>query len=188
MSKKHKHDHDEDRPRATSDADEAQVEAPSGAEGEPSAPDERDDLLARLQRVSADYLNYQKRVQRDIEQARDYANEGLIKAFLDVLDDMERSLEAARANHHEDDALLQGMQLVHDKALETLGKFGVKCIEAEGEPFDPELHSALMQQATDEVPPQTVLQEVQKGYQLKGRTIRPSNVIVSKPVESEPQE
>ena len=188
MSKKHKHDRNAEMPETTSQAGEAQARVPSGAEGEPSVTDERDDLLARLQRVSADYLNYQKRVQRDIEQAREYANEGLIKAFLDVLDDMERSLEAARANHHEDDALLQGMQLVHDKALEILGKFGVKRIQAEGEPFDPELHSALMQQETDEVPPQTVLQEVQRGYQLKGRTIRPSNVIVSKPVEDEPQE
>lgn len=144
-----------------------------------SVQEDRDDLLARLQRVSADYLNYQKRVQRDIEQARDYANEEIIKALLGVLDDMERALEAANANHDADDPLMKGMQLVHDKAAETLGKFGLERIDAEGEPFDPDKHSAMMQEPSDEHPPQTVLRELQKGYLLKGRTIRPSAVVVS---------
>jgi molecular chaperone GrpE len=144
------------------------------------ARDERDDLLARLQRVSADYLNYQKRAQRDVADAREYANEGLIKSLLPVVDDMERALDAARENHGEDDPLFTGMQLVHDKALEVLGTFGVTGIEAVGADFDPEKHAAMMQQPSDEHPPQTVLQELQRGYQLKGRTIRPSSVIVSR--------
>ena len=147
---------------------------------------ERDDLLARLQRVSADYLNYQKRVQRDMVQAREFANEHLIKALLDVLDDMERALEAARANHVEDDLLLQGMGLVHDKVMETLGRFGLERIEAEGQPFDPDQHSAMMQEQSAKYPPQTVLRELQKGYRLKGRTLRPSAVVVSQSPE-EPQ-
>ena len=147
---------------------------------------ERDDLLGRLQRVSADYLNYQKRAQRDIEQAREFANETLIKNLLAVLDDMERALEAARANHDEDDPLLTGMQMVHDKAVETLGKFGLTLIDAAGQPFDPELHAAMLQQPSADCPPQTVLQEVVRGYRLKGRTIRPSSVIVSKAPDGEP--
>ena len=141
---------------------------------------ERDDLLARLQRVSADYVNYQKRAQRDLEQARLFANEDLIKALLPVIDDMERALAAARENHGKDDALFKGMQLVHEKALETLGRFGVKGIQAEGKPFDPESHTAMMQQPADDCEPNTVLQEVQRGYQLRGRTIRPASVVVSK--------
>ena len=171
-SKKHK----KDKPAWPSD------EQPGRAEGGDSPETlqlERDDLLARLQRLSADYLNYQKRVQRDIAEAREFANEELIKSLLGVLDDMERALDAARANHAEDDPLLEGMQLVHDKAFETLGKFGLSAIEAAGRPFDPEKHSAMMQQASDEHPPQTVLQELQKGYLLKGRTIRPARVVVS---------
>jgi len=144
------------------------------------ARDERDDLLARLQRVSADYVNYQKRAQRDVSEAREYANESLIKSLLPVLDDMERALDAARENHGEDDPLFTGMQLVHDKALEVLGSFGVTVIEAVGTEFDPEKHAAMMQQPTEEHPPQTVLQELQRGYELKGRTIRPSSVIVSR--------
>ncbi len=141
---------------------------------------DRNDLLARLQRVSADYLNYQKRIQRDIDQMRRYANEELIRALLGVLDDMERSLEAARTNHDESDPLLQGMQMVHDKALKTLGAFGLQYIEAEGKPFDPQQHSAMMQEPSEDHPPQTVLRELQKGYRLKDRTIRPSAVVVSK--------
>jgi len=86
---------------------------------------QRDDLMARLQRVSADYLNYQKRVQRDISEARDFANADLIGELLAMLDDMERALQAARANHGEDDPLLTGMQLVYDKALDVLARHGL---------------------------------------------------------------
>lgn len=140
---------------------------------------ERDDLMGRLQRVSADYLNYQKRVRRDITETREFANTELIRNLLGMLDDMERALEAARVNHAEDDPLLTGMQMVHDKAMETLGKFGLTVIEAIDKPFDPDKHSAMMQEPSDVHPPQTVLRELQKGYQLKGRTIRPTAVVVS---------
>ena len=177
MGKKGKPRPDADEPPAA-EADEHAAAPDAGAE--PASPEqERDDLLARLQRVSADYLNYQKRVRRDIEQAREYANESLMKALLEVLDDMERALGAARANHSEDDPLLAGMQLAHDKALATLGKFGLTPIEASGRPFDPDRHAAMMQEPSDEHPPRTVLRELQKGYQLKGRTLRPSAVVVS---------
>ena len=159
-------------------------EIPAQAEEEPADPlaaaqAERDDLLRRLQRVSADYMNYQKRAQRDIEQAREFANETLIKALLPVLDDMERALAAARDNHGEDDPLFTGMQMVHDQALETLGRFGLRLIDAEGKEFDPERHTAMMQQPSDGVAPNMVLQELQKGYELKGRTVRATAVIVS---------
>ena len=148
---------------------------------------EPEDLLARLQRVSADYLNYQKRAQRDLIQAREFANEQLIKDLLPILDDMERAIEAARANTNAEDSLLTGMQLVHDNVAATLGRFGLKVIDAAGQPFDPQKHSAMMQQPSGDHPPQTVLQELQKGYQLKGRTIRPCSVIVStEPPADEP--
>jgi len=140
---------------------------------------ERDDLLARLQRVSADYLNYQKRVQRDVEMAREFANEQLVKALLPVLDDLERALEAARQNHGQDDPLMTGTQLIHQKALETLGRFGLSAIEAEGKPFDPDAHSAVMQEPSDAHLPETVLRVLIRGYRLKGRIIRPCGVVVS---------
>ena len=140
---------------------------------------ERDDLFARLQRTAADYANYQKRAQREMTEARNFANTGLITQLLSVLDDMERALEAAADNHGQDDPLFKGMQLVHDKAIEVLGGFGLEIIEATGLPFDPEAHSAMLQQPTEAHPPQTVVQELQRGYRLKGRTIRPAAVVVS---------
>lgn len=140
---------------------------------------ERDDLLGRLQRVSADYLNYQKRIQRESSQAREYANEALLKALLGVLDDMERAFQAGRDNHPPDDPLLTGLQLVYDKALEVLGQFGLSAVQAEGKPFDPECQQAVAQEPSADVPPLTVLRELQKGYRLKARTIRPATVVVS---------
>jgi molecular chaperone GrpE len=140
---------------------------------------ERDDLLARLQRVSADYANYQKRMARQFEQARLYANEQIMRSLLSVIDDMERALAAAKQNHDADDPLLKGMQLVHDKQLDTLKQFGLGTIEAEGQPFDPDRHQAMMRQPTGDQEPMTVLQVVQKGYTLQGRTLRPAGVIVA---------
>lgn len=175
--------------------DDSQAQPPppvEGAEGETTEDAltalerDRNDLLSRLQRLSADYLNYQKRIQRDIDSAREFANEQLIKDLLPMLDDMERALEAGRANHDVDDPFLKGMQLVHDKALDTLGKFGLEVIEAKGEPFNPEFHQALMMQPTEEQPPQTVLSEAARGYILRGRTIRPAGVVVAVTPEDSP--
>lgn len=183
--------------KRSSDADDRLAEQPTCGDSDaeqPEAPDasaeaadepqdlqaERDNLLARLQRVSADYINYQKRVQREREDHLSFAHTDLIKALLPVLDDTERALEAAaRENHGEDDAFFKGMQLVHDKTLEVLSRFGCTVIQAVGEPLNPDKHSAVMQQPTTEHAPQTIIQEVQKGYLLNGRTLRPSGVIVA---------
>jgi molecular chaperone GrpE len=140
---------------------------------------ERDGLLARLQRVSADYLNYQKRVQRDIAEAREFANAELLKNLLGVLDDLERAIQAAQANHAADDPLLVGTQLVYDKALVMLERFGLSVIKAAGERFDPHKHHALRHEMSPDHPAGVVLAELQKGYELKGRTIRPAVVVVS---------
>lgn len=135
-------------------------------------------------RMMADYQNYQKRAAKETAAAREFANESMMKELLGVLDDMERGLDAAAENHDTDDPLLVGMQLVHDKLLDALRKFGLELIPAVGLPFDPEKHSAMMQEESDEFPPMTVISELQKGYELKGRTLRPSAVIVSKEAEN----
>lgn len=165
------------RDGAAEPADEAAA-APDAAGETAALRAERDELLGRLQRVSADYANYQKRVRRDIEEAQHYGAAGLIRAIIGVLDDLERAIEHAKANHPADDPLLVGTQLVYDKAQDVLRRFGVETVDASGE-FDPAVHEALMQQPTVEAPPMTVLSEVQKGYTLKGRTIRPAKVIVA---------
>ncbi|NQU76390.1 MAG: nucleotide exchange factor GrpE [Planctomycetes bacterium] len=183
-SKKHKA-YDEDT------AEEAPATEPSGAfESSPSGEGtagssleeltaERDNLLARLQRVSADYLNYQKRALREIEEARQFAVTGPILALLDVMDDLERAIEHARANHDSGDPLLVGTDLVYKKALDVLKRFSVEHIEALGRAFDPAMHDAILQQPAENVEPMTVISEVQKGYVLKGRTIRPAKVVVA---------
>lgn len=183
MTKHHHHHEKEQEQDQPQDQQELQ-EQQSVEEPEVKTPEqERDELLARLQRLGADYQNYQKRVQKDIANAREFANESLLKDLLSVLDDMERALAAAKENHTADDPLLKGVQMVHDNMLAVLNRYGLSPIEAAGLPFDPEKHSAMMQQPTDEVEPMTVMQEVQKGYTLKGRTLRPASVIVSKPLE-----
>jgi molecular chaperone GrpE len=160
--------------------------APAAAAHPPAPADEltalraeKDDLLKRLQRVSADFLNYQKRIQKEIQHSREFANEGLIKAMLPVLDDVERALESGAAKHAENDPLIKGLRLVKDKALAALGQFGLTVIECQGKPFDPDHHQAVTQQPSADVPPHTVLKELCKGYALQGRTIRPAMVIVS---------
>lgn len=162
-------------PQDEAPATDAPVEAPEAGGPE--------DLRARLQRLAADYQNYKKRAAKEKAQAREFANEDLLKQLLPVIDDMERALAAARENHGEDDPFLAGMQLVHDKTLEVLARFGLTTIEAVGKPFDPDRHSALMQEASETVEPMTVLREVQTGYDLKGRTLRPTGVVVSKAPE-----
>lgn len=137
--------------------------------------DERGDLLGRLQRLSADYLNYQKRAGREIADAREFANTEIAKDFLAVLDDMERALDHAA----EDDPLSEGMQLVHDKALEILGRHGLKPIIAQGEPFDPQRHEAMMTEPSGGYDTPTVLKELQRGYEFRGRVLRPTRVIIS---------
>lgn len=191
MSKKKQHSDADDQPDVDPGAQQADAAGADEAGDEPmSLAEERDDLLARLQRVSADYMNYQKRAQRERGENLSFARADLIKALLPALDDMERALQAARDNHGEDDVLFKGMQLVHDKTLEVLRQFGCTAIEACGMPFDPDKHSAIMQQPTDEHEPQTVIQELQRGYMFDGRTLRPSGVIVAvEPVaETDPAE
>jgi len=86
---------------------------------------ERDDLVRRLQRVAADHVNYQKRIHRELEQARAFANEDIIKALLPVLDDIDRALETAAAMLAEQDPLILGLRLVRSKAMATFGQFGL---------------------------------------------------------------
>lgn len=186
-SKKNKHDNSKPPHQEAHEAEAIESQDADSAPAEPSASQdplevvtaERDEYLSRLQRVSADYLNYQKRIQKEMTDAREYAIADFARAMLDVLDDLERAIEHARANHAQDDPLLVGTDLVYRKALEALKRFGVEPIEAEGHPFDPSRHEALMRQPTAEAEPMTVLAVAQKGYQLKDRTLRPSKVIVA---------
>jgi molecular chaperone GrpE len=142
---------------------------------------ERDDLFSRLQRLSADYVNYQRRTQREVQEERSRGVVDLAKAIIAVLDDLELAIDHGRANHPADDPLLRGTEMVHGNALAKLKEFGVQPVPSEGQPFDPRNHEALAHQPTDQAEPMTVIKEVQKGYTFHGKTIRPAKVIVAAP-------
>ena len=139
---------------------------------------ERDKYLDLARRTRADFENYQTRVRRDMEAERRYAAAALIAELLPVLDNLERALESAK-KAKADPTLLEGVEIVRRQFGDTLAKHGVAPIKPEHEPFDPNLHQAVMQQPSNEHPPMTVLMTVETGYKLHDRVIRPAKVIVS---------
>jgi len=147
---------------------------------------EKDELFGQLQRVSADYANYQKRVPKQISDSIGYEKERVIKTLLPVLDNFEHTLQ--NAHSAEDiDVLVKGIRIVYDQLLDVLKSHNIEQIEAQGEKFDPALHQAMTQRAEPDAEDNTVLEEFQKGYRLNGRVIRPSKVIVNKLAAAEPQ-
>jgi molecular chaperone GrpE len=150
---------------------------------------ERDDLLGKLQRVSADYANFQKRMTRQVADSIAYEKEHMIKTMLPVLDNFQHTLEKSHAAESVE-VVLQGVRIVYDQMLDILRSHGVEAIHAVDEPFDPSYHEAMMRREDPEHEDNTVLEEFQKGYTLNGRVIRPSKVIVNKLActEAGPQE
>jgi molecular chaperone GrpE len=136
---------------------------------------ERDEYLADLQRVAAEFENYRKRVARDQESLAARAHERLVKELLPVLDDLERALEAAE--EHEEAKLEQGVRLVQRELREALAGEGLVEIETNGR-FDPHVHEALLSQPSDE-DEGSILEVLQKGYRLGDRVLRPARVVVS---------
>lgn len=148
---------------------------------------EKDELFEKLQRVSADYANFQKRVPRQIADTIAYEKELIIKRFLPVLDNFEHTL-ANTVSAENLDAFLQGVRIIYDQMLDVLKSFGVEQIEAAGHNFDPAMHEAMMQRTEPDREADIVLEEFQKGYKLNGRMIRPSKVVVNKLPSETPAE
>ncbi len=149
---------------------------------------EKEELFGKLQRVSADYANYQKRAPKQIADTIAYEREKIIKTLLPALDNFEHTLQNA-ASAESGEVLIKGIQIVYDQMLDILKGHGVEQIEAVDKQFDPSMHQAMMQRAQAERGDNVVLEEFQKGYTLNGRVIRPSKVIVNKlPEEGEAQE
>ncbi|MFP4159912.1 MAG: nucleotide exchange factor GrpE [Desulfobacterales bacterium] len=146
-----------------------------------SAKKEAAETYDRLLRLSAEFENYKKRVQRQMEDNKKYANEELIKDLLSVVDNLERALSAAGEKKTDTDvSMAEGIEMTLNEILKILKKHDVTPVEAMGKPFDPAYHEALMQEETDEYPENTVVGEMQKGYLLHDRLIRPAMVSVSK--------
>lgn len=139
---------------------------------------ERDQYLDMARRTRAEFENYQKRNQKEREQDLRYAVGPLVRDLLPVMDNLDRALAAARQSG-DNGPLVQGVAMVQNQFLELLKRNGITRIDAQGQPFDPNLHQAVMQQPSAEHEPNTVLQVLEQGFQHHDRVLRPSKVIVS---------
>ncbi|MFC1817308.1 nucleotide exchange factor GrpE [Thermodesulfobacteriota bacterium] len=134
----------------------------------------------RFLRVSAEFENYKKRSARQMDEFRRFANESLIMQILAVVDSLERALNSSGHDENFDNCMMEGIQMTLDEILKIFEKFGVKPIDSLEQTFDPNFHQAVMQEETNDYPEQTVLKELQKGYLLHDRLLRPAMVVVSK--------
>jgi molecular chaperone GrpE len=137
---------------------------------------ERDEYLELAQRVQADFENYRKRALRDQERLVAHAHERLVHELLPILDDLERTLDAAE--RHEEAALVEGVRLVERSLRRLLEKEGLAEIATDGA-FDPHVHEAVLVQAREGADSGTVVEVLQAGYRLGDRVVRPARVIVA---------
>jgi molecular chaperone GrpE len=136
----------------------------------------------RVLRLSAEFENFKKRKQRELDDFKKFANETIFRQILSVMDNLERAISAAKDNADES-ALLDGVKLTYKDIVKLFESFNVKTVDAQNQVFDPSFHQAVNQEETDEVPENTVLTVLQKGYLLHDRLLRPAMVIVSKKTE-----
>jgi molecular chaperone GrpE len=136
-----------------------------------------DDHMRSWQRSAADFANYRRRIEQERRAVGDLSNAVLLSKLLAVLDDFNRALASVPEETHE--GWVDGVSLVERKLRSVLESEGVTPIEAVGEPFDPNLHEAVVHEETDEYPDNTVIDEVQRGYRLRDRVLRPALVRVA---------
>ena len=134
----------------------------------------------KMLRNQADLENTRKRLDREKQEFVKFANEGLIFDLLNVLDDLERTVDLAESSKEDLTAFLKGIEMILAHLYEMLKNHGVKPIDAEGKKFDPNFHEALMQVENKELPEHTIIEVLQKGYLIHGRVLRTAKVKVSK--------
>lgn len=139
---------------------------------------ERDDLQQQALRTMADFQNYRRRTQNDMAQFRSMANESFVTALLPVLDNFERTVDHIEAGATLE-TMLEGVRAVEKQLRSTLESQNLKRIEALGQPFDPNLHEAIGVVEAEGMEPNTVVDEVEPGYKLGDKVIRPARVRVS---------
>jgi molecular chaperone GrpE len=137
---------------------------------------ERDALLDRLARTQAEFDNARKRAAREQQDYRDYALMDAIKTLIPVLDSFDRALKSSpeKSDFH------VGVELIHKQLQDALAKIGVQPVSAKGQPFDPRFHEAIEMVEMEDVPDQQVIEELQPGYKLKHRLLRPAMVKVAR--------
>ena len=149
---------------------------------------EAEETYDRFLRISAEFDNYKKRSSREMVEFRKFANQSLIKEMLSVVDNLELAMNSTNGHKAIDKDLLQGLEMTHKEILKVFEKFNVKPIVAMGQPFDPTFHEAVMQEETNDSPKNTVVNELQRGYMIHDRLLRPSMVVVAKPKENNDDE
>ena len=137
-----------------------------------------DNYLDQWRRAAAEFANYKKRAEREQAEATKYCNATLIARLLPTLDDMDRAFQNLPENL-EGSSWVEGMALVHRKLHTILEQEGMREIETEGQAFDPALHEAVTHEPNDTVPESDIIGEIQKGYLLNDRVLRPAKVRVS---------
>ena len=139
------------------------------------------ELKDRHLRLAAEYDNFRRRSLKERQDLHNYANENVFKELLPIVDNLERAVTHARREEQRPDSdnLLQGVELTHRSLLQILTRNGVVEIEAQGKPFDPQVHEAVRRVPSTEHPPGTVVEVYQKGYKLKDRMLRPAMVAVA---------
>jgi molecular chaperone GrpE len=158
------------------------VETPVPAETEPDLAAERDRLAAekdelyeRLLRARAEFENYRRRVERERSELLEYAGAEAVREILPIVDDFERALQVDTA----DAEYSKGMQLIYGRLSDTLKKLGLEPITSVGQQFDPNVHHAVDMEQTTDADDHTVIGEYQKGYNFRGRLLRPAMVRVA---------
>jgi molecular chaperone GrpE len=137
---------------------------------------ERDALYDRLARLQAEFDNYRKRQAKENAEFRDYALTNAIRELLPILDSLDRALQA----EPEAQEFRKGIELIDKQFHDALSKLGVEPIESKGQPFDPNLHQAIQMVESPSVKENHVVDELQRGYRIKDRLLRPAMVTVSK--------
>ena len=150
------------------------------AAAEAEASENRDRML----RMAAELDNYKKRAARELDDIKKYATENLIRQILSVVDNLERAIASAAPEKESGQSLVDGVTLTLAEIMKILEKHYVRPIQALGEPFDPVFHQAMFQEESTDQPPNTVVQEFQKGYLIHERLLRPAMVVVSKAAQN----
>lgn len=148
---------------------------------------EKDEIHDLYLRKQAEVENFKKRLERDKTESIRYANESLISELLPVIDNFELAIAAIynKDNEEETRSHDEGIKLILKQLKDVLSKFDLTDVPTIGHPFDPAHHEAVLQKASDEHPPNTVVEEHRKGYKLKGKLVRPAMVVVSKKEKEE---
>ena len=168
------------------------TEAQGSGLAEDSLIEVKERLTAELQEINdkyvrlyAEFENYKKRVNKDKEDLIKYGNENLLTELLPVIDNLEMALK--HASNNVSSGLVQGVEITLKELKKILDKFGLTAIEADGKPFDPLIHHAMLQVERDDIKENMVAEELRKGYMLKDKVLRPALVAVSKKLVKQQQ-